>query len=91
MTSATITIRTHYQISDNERSSRDPGMRDYAWSKKKAASWTHHRNWTNTTKDRLNGGYHFFGPGWLLAQMVETVTGSIVWGACGRMSDMPEY
>jgi hypothetical protein len=49
------------------------------------------RDWTNSIKDRLNGGHRYFGPGWMLPKVVATVTASIVWGVCGKMADMPEY
>lgn len=91
MSSVTFTIHTHVQISEQERDSRGGGLNDKAYSTRKHASWNHRRDWSNSTRDRYNGGYNFFGPGWLMPQVLETVTASIIWGICGRMADMPEY
>ena len=54
------------------------------------------RVWTNSTSDRLRAnGFHFIGPGWLcqssVPQVLATISASIVWGLCGRMSDQPEF
>lgn len=55
------------------------------------ASYLHKRSWSNSGKDRHNGGYKFCGPGWMLPKVIATVTASIVWGVCGKMADIPEY
>ena len=92
---ASATVHTHYQISDQERERRtsEHTLNDrYANLRRRAtASYLHKRAWTNTSKDRHNGGYAYFGPGWMLPRVIATITASIVWGSCGSMADMPEY
>lgn len=90
---------THHQLSNISRERREDG--DYLCdrtftgerSRKSPDYYKAHRQrtWSNSTKDRLNGGYRFCGPGWMLPKIVATVTASIVWGVCGKMADMPEY
>lgn len=95
MSSATVTIRVHEQISMSERERRSPDcMNDRAYSTRKSGDYRtrgRHSGWENTTKARHNGGYHFFGPSWVLPKVIATVTASIVWGICGKMADVPEY
>jgi hypothetical protein len=86
-----VTIHTHYQITEDERRERGPSMNDRSYSSRRHADWAHARRWTNSTKDRHNGGYAYFGPGWALPKVLATVTASIVWGIYGSMADMPDY
>lgn len=95
MSTTSVGIHTHAQISEMERERRDSG--DYLKDKhfnvrnRAKASYRHKRTWFGGKKDRYNGGYHYFGPGWMLPAVIATVTASIVWGTCGAMADMPEY
>lgn len=100
-----MTVRIHYQISEEERERRSPDAFNDRFGKKNRASYMHrterdikqgshntgHRSWSNSRKDRYNGGYTYFGPGWMLPRVVATITASIIWGTCGAMADMPEY
>ena len=86
-----VTIRTHYQITEDERQARGPSMNDHASARRKRAAWSHARTWNNSSKDRHNGGYAYFGPGWAMPRVLATVTASIVWGIYGSMADMPDY
>lgn len=92
---ASVTIRIHHQLSEQERMRRgDDYLHDRTSStqrSRKRACYLHARDWTNTKEDRYNGGYKHFGPGWLLPRVLETVTASMVWGICGKMADIPEY
>lgn len=101
-----MSTHTHYLLTDFQRTRRgDDCMNDRAYSSRRKASYLHrgqrevktgshntgYRSWSNSTKDRHNGGYHYFGPGWILPRVLATVTASVVWGHCGAMADMPEY
>lgn len=91
---STVTIKTHEQISEAARESKhDDYLNDRQYSTRKRASYLHkdHRGRTLRTDRPHNGGYHYFGPGWMLPSVLATVTASIVWGMCGKMADMPEY
>lgn len=95
MSTVSVSIRIHRQISEMERERRDSGdyIRDMRIKTRNhvKASYQHKRTWFGGHKDRYNGGYAYFGPGWMLPRVVATVTASIVWGTCGAMADMPEY
>lgn len=96
MSSYTVTIRTHYQLTELQRERRpcNDYLNDRAHSTRKHASyiklgekvdeWGGRRRRSQTVFEQ-------YGPSWLMPRVLATVTASIIWGVCGKMADMPEY
>lgn len=89
----TVTIRTRMQLTPTQRRRRDSEWDKWRFTRGMArAKPDHKRTWSNSSKDRHNGGYHFFGPGWLLPSAIpnalSTISASIIWGIYGALADV---
>lgn len=89
MSSHTVTIRTHYQLTEQQRERRpcNDYLNDRHYSTRKHASYIQ----LDRRARRSKTVFQSFGPAWLMPNVLETVSASIIWGICGKMADMPEY